>query len=359
MEFCGGGELFDRITARKRYTEKDAQPLLRQIVSGVKYLHDKKIAHLDLKPDNLLFLTPADDSKIKIIDFGLSQFGKHRQYLTKFAGTSYYIAPEVLAGKYSFHADIWSIGVITFILLFGFPPFHGDNDATIHAAIRKGFSPVTKAGYGPWFPSTMQVSDAAKDLIAKMLTLDQAKRITAGELLSHPWLTGEKASDHPLSHVTDQLKTFMATSKFKANLLITMGALGDMLSDDEMVELNKSFKQLDKNGDGKVTSQELKEALAKYGDKKDAKEAQLIATLIQSGDLDGDGALSYEELVAASVNRKLVAKEERLWDLFCKLDKDGDRKVSPREIAEQLGKSGKEAEAMIREIDKNGDGVVE
>jgi len=358
MEYCGGGELFDRITSRKRYSEKDAQPILRQILSGVKYLHDKKIAHLDLKPDNLLFLTPADDSPIKIIDFGLSQFGKHRQYMTKFAGTSYYIAPEVLAGKYSFHADIWSMGVISFILLFGFPPFHGDNDATIHAGIRKGFQPVTKPGYGPWFPSSMQVSDSAKDLLTKMLTFDQAKRITADEVLAHPWMTGEKASEHPLSHVTDQLKNFLATSRFKANLLITMGALGDMLSDEEMVELNKSFKSLDKNGDGKISLGELKDALSKYGDK-EGKEAQFLQKLIKSSDLDGDGALSYEELVAASVNRKLIAKEERLWNLFCKLDQNGDRKVSPREIAEHLGKSGKEAEDMIREIDKNGDGLVD
>jgi len=358
MEFCGGGELFDRITARKKYSEKDAVPIMKQLANGVKYLHDRKIAHLDLKPDNLLFANSSEDSPLKIIDFGLSQFAKQRQYMTKFAGTSYYIAPEVLGGKYSFHADIWSMGVIMFILIFGFPPFHGTEgkDAQIHAAIRKGFEPIVKPGYGPWFPANMPVSDAAKDLMSRMLVLDQAKRITADEILEHPWISGEKASDHPLDHVMGQLKTFMSTSRFKANLLV---ALGDMLSDDEMLALNDSFRKLDKNGDGKITVGELQDAMKQL--KKEGKEDEGAATLmgLMKADLDGDGALSYEELVAASVNRKLVNKEERLWTLFCQLDQDGDGKVSAKELSVALGKSNEAAAEMIKEVDKNGDGTVD
>jgi len=359
MEYCGGGELFDRIVEKKVYREKEAQEILLQITQGIKYLHDNKIAHCDLKPDNLLFLTKDEDSKIKIIDFGMSRYSKHREYFTKFCGTSFYIAPEVHTGKYSYYCDIWSLGVIMFILLFGFPPFHGPNDVAIHAATKKGFTPKVMPGYGPWFPESKPISDAAKDLLGKMLDSDHAKRITAAEVLEHEWMTGSKASEEPLSHVMTELKSFQSSSKFKAALLVSMG---DELSHDEVEELGKSFKAIDKNGDGMLTIDELKEAMAsgiKGLGEKESKAAGDLAKMLMLADLNGDGVLSYEELMAASVHRKLVAKEERLWVQFCKLDKNGDGHVSAAEIVEALGKDGSAAAEMIKEVDKNGDGYVD
>jgi len=292
---------------------------------------------------------------LKVIDFGMSRFSKHREYFTKFCGTSFYIAPEVHQGKYSYYCDIWSLGVIMFILLFGFPPFHGANDVAIHAATRKGFTPKTMPGYGPWFPESKPVSDAAKDLLARMLDSDHAKRITADEVLKHEWMTGSKASEEPLGHVLGELKSFRSNSKFKAALLISMG---DELGHAEIEELGKSFKAIDKNGDGLLTVDELKEAMKLHAGEGDGKLGDL-KNILAMADLNGDGVLSYEELMAAAVHRKLLAKEERLWVTFCKLDKNGDGHLSITEVVESLGKDGKAAAEMIKEVDKNGDGTID
>jgi len=243
-----------------------------------------------------------------------------------------------------------------FILLFGFPPFHGPNDIAIHNATMKGFTPKTKPGYGAWFPESKPVSDAAKDLIGCMLDSDHAKRITADEVLRHEWMTGEKASSHPLGHVLDEMKSFRSNSKFKAALLVSMG---DELGQTEIEELGKSFRAIDKNGDGLLTVDELKEAMKKGVSDEDNKQNREVQKILQMADLNGDGVLSYEELLAAAVHRKLLAKEERLWVTFCKLDKNGDGHLSVAEVVDALAKDGKIAADMIKEVDKNGDGTID
>jgi len=137
--------------------------------------------------------------------------------------------------------------------------------------------------------------------------------------------------------------------------------MGDELTDDEIAELHKSFKAIDKNGDGLLTIDEIKEAMKKgigFGES-DTKTSTELKRIIEAADLNGDGVLSYEELMAASIHRKLVAKEERLWVQFCKLDKNGDGHVSAAELVEALGKDGSVAKEFIKEVDKNGDGFVD
>eukprot|EP01083_Nonionella_stella_P168696 570315_1 len=149
MEHCNGGELFDRISAKGSYSEKDAAKVLRQVVEGLRYLHANHIAHCDLKPDNFLFLEPSDDSDLKIIDFGMSKIMKFRKYFRRFCGTPYYVAPEVIDGNYTEACDMWSMGVVMFVMLFGYPPFYVDPneyhaDNKILAKVKKGFDPRTK-----------------------------------------------------------------------------------------------------------------------------------------------------------------------------------------------------------------------
>jgi len=187
-----------------------------------------------------------------------------------------------------------------------------------------------------------------------MLDSDHAKRLTAAEVLEHPWMTGEKASEKPMEHVMSELKSFQTNSRFKSALLVSMG---DELTADEIEELRKSFKKIDKNGDGNITVEELKEAIKALGS--DTKMTQEMTNLMKMADLNGDGVLSYQELLAASVHRKLLNKEERLWVTFCKLDKNGDGTVSAAEIKEALGKDGESVAQMIKEVDKNGDGSVD
>ncbi|XP_033168097.1 calcium/calmodulin-dependent protein kinase type 1 isoform X3 [Drosophila simulans] len=138
MELVTGGELFDRIVEKGSYTEKDASHLIRQILEAVDYMHEQGVVHRDLKPENLLYYSPDDDSKIMISDFGLSKM-EDSGIMATACGTPGYVAPEVLAQKpYGKAVDVWSIGVISYILLCGYPPFYDENDANLFAQILKG-----------------------------------------------------------------------------------------------------------------------------------------------------------------------------------------------------------------------------
>jgi calcium-dependent protein kinase len=311
-----------------------------------------------------LFLTKAPDAPLKIIDFGMSKFVKRREYFNVICGTPYYVAPEVISGKYSEHCDMWSLGVVMFVMLFGYPPFYADQevhgpytDERIFALVKKGFEAVTKDGYGPHFPKAIPISESAKDLISKLLTLDTAKRHTASEALEHPWLLGSTAESKPLvQSVVRNLSNFSANFKFKQSILMLMS---DSLSDTELSSLKLTFRQIDKNDDGKITVAEMKEAIEKYGSANESKGTAMtdVAAIMKSADVDGDGSLSYNELLMTAVQRKLLAKEERLWDAFRKLDLNGDGKITKDEIRKVLGEEA--ANDMIAAADTNGDGDID
>lgn len=263
---------------------------------------------------------------------------------------------------------MWSFGVITFVMLFGFPPFFSrDNDDTqIFKKIQTGFNPETKKGYGPWFPQNRAVSQAAKDFIANCLKTDILKRYTATEALQDPWLTGKTASAEPLlDNVLSALTEFTAQCKFKAAVLMTMT---DVLSEQEVAQLQKTFQSIDKNGDGTITAQELKESVEgqmEGGVMTQEKKTELAALqkLIENADVDGDGMLSYEELLATAINRKMKLKEERMWKAFCRFDENGDGKISTDELRNALSKHNTKENVDIAEIfsrvDANGDGFVD
>lgn len=141
MEMCTGGELFDRIinhiNKNQMFTEREAASIFKQLMSAICYCHSQNICHRDLKPENLLYLNKNEDSPIKVIDFGLSRLFSQTDHKMKTkVGTAYYVSPEVLSGNYDEKCDIWSAGVILFILLTGDPPFNGANDNEIYKKIQ-------------------------------------------------------------------------------------------------------------------------------------------------------------------------------------------------------------------------------
>ena len=180
-EICKGGELFDEVLQRGKFSERDAAVLLKQVLSCVNYCHKNNIVHRDLKPENILLEQNKEFDQIKIIDFGTSLVYDPSKPLDEKLGTPYYIAPEVLNKSYDSKCDIWSVGVITFILLSGQPPFNGDNDKEIMKKVRSG-----KFNFDS--PAWNQVSDSAKDFIRKLLTYDASKRPDAEKAMKHPWI---------------------------------------------------------------------------------------------------------------------------------------------------------------------------
>ncbi|KAI8115661.1 hypothetical protein FF38_02865 [Lucilia cuprina] len=209
MELVTGGELFDRIVEKGSYTEKDASDLIRQILEAVDYMHEQGVVHRDLKPENLLFYSPDDDSKIMISDFGLSKM-EDSGIMATACGTPGYVAPEVLAQKpYGKAVDIWSIGVISYILLCGYPPFYDENDANLFAQILKGEFEFDS-------PYWDDISDSAKDFIRHLMCVNVEKRFNCKQALAHPWISGNAAGNKNIhATVSEQLKKNFAKSRWK------------------------------------------------------------------------------------------------------------------------------------------------
>jgi len=218
MELLTGGELFDRIVSKGSYSEKEASAVIRSVASAIDYLHSIGIVHRDLKPENLIYLNKTDDSPIKITDFGLAKFRPNQNVdMNTACGTPGYVAPEVLKGEhYTKAVDLWSLGVILYILLCGFPPFYHQNTNMLYKQIKKG-------EYDFPDPYWTDISDSAKDLIRGLLTVDPKKRMNAKDVGAHPWIGGTTAKTKAFDTLhTQRLKLLQARRKLKRTVRTIM-----------------------------------------------------------------------------------------------------------------------------------------
>uniref|UniRef100_A0A3B4YNY5 Serine/threonine-protein kinase DCLK2 n=1 Tax=Seriola lalandi dorsalis TaxID=1841481 RepID=A0A3B4YNY5_SERLL len=208
MELVKGGDLFDAITSANRYTERDASGMLYNLANAIKYLHSLNIVHRDIKPENLLVYEHADGSKsLKLGDFGLATVVDGPLYTV--CGTPTYVAPEIIAETgYGLKVDIWAAGVITYILLCGFPPFRGSSDDQ-----EVLFDQILMGQLEFPLPYWDNVSETAKELIRSMLEVEVDQRYSALQVLEHPWVTDEGLceNDHQLS-VAGKIKKHFNTS---------------------------------------------------------------------------------------------------------------------------------------------------
>lgn len=209
MELVQGGELFDRIVEKGSYTEKDGSILIKQVLAAVDYMHEEGVVHRDLKPENLLYYCKEDESKIMISDFGLSKTEESGIMATA-CGTPGYVAPEVLAQQpYGKEVDCWSIGVIAYILLCGYPPFYDENDAEL-------FKQILRAEYEFDSPYWDEISDSAKDFIGHLMCKDPKARYCCKKSLAHPWISGNTALDLNIHKtVSSNLQKTFAKAKWK------------------------------------------------------------------------------------------------------------------------------------------------
>ncbi|XP_061909484.1 calcium/calmodulin-dependent protein kinase type 1D-like [Entelurus aequoreus] len=209
MQLVSGGELFDRILDRGVYSEMDASRVIQQVLHAVSYLHQNDIVHRDLKPENILYYSCDEDSKIMISDFGLSKM-VDKGIMSTACGTPGYVAPEVLAQKpYSKAVDCWSIGVITYILLCGYPPFYEESETRL-------FSKIMKAQYEFDPPFWDDISESAKDFIRNMMQKNPHMRYTTEQALRHPWIIGKTARSQDIyNSVSVQMQKNFAKSKWK------------------------------------------------------------------------------------------------------------------------------------------------
>ena len=218
MELMSGGELFDRIVEKECYNEHETRVAFRDVTNALIYLHDQGIVHRDLKPENLLYGSKKDDAALKIADFGLASIIDDGQLLHSACGTPGYVAPEILKKNkkkkkgYGLPVDMWSLGVILYILLSGCPPFYQEDQNELFAAIIEG-------DYDFPSPDWDEVSDEAIDLVKKLLTLNPKKRLTAKQVLEHPFMTAEQVKMTPNTIALEKLKAYNAKRRFKKAIL--------------------------------------------------------------------------------------------------------------------------------------------
>ena len=352
-EYCKGGELFDMILKRLYFTEQEAANIMSQLLSSIGYCHSLNIVHRDIKPENLL-ISSKIDLNIKVIDFGTAMIFDPKQMITKKSGTPYYIAPEVLQKSYTSKCDIWSAGVIMYILLCGNPPFNGKNDEDILRSVAKG-------KYNFAGDNWSNISKEAKDLIAKMLTYDPNERISALEAFHHPWIIAFKDNKifksptalHSLSH----LKKFKAGEKIKQAAMTYIAS--QLVGDKDKKELKSLFQAMDSNGDGMLSKEEMLDGCKKVFGESFTKEQ--VEEIFSKVDTDKSGFIDYNEFILASMSEETLMSTEYLKEAFEYMDKDGSGEISMEEIKAILWQKNISDEAwmkLIKEVDKNGDGVI-
>ncbi|KAH9322603.1 hypothetical protein KI387_017242, partial [Taxus chinensis] len=325
---CEGGELLDRILSRGgRYSEEDAKVIVVQILSVVAFCHLQGVVHRDLKPENFLFTTKDENAPLKAIDFGLSDFIRPDERLNDIVGSAYYVAPEVLHRSYSMEADVWSIGVITYILLCGCRPFWARTESGIFRAVLKTAPNFEDT---PWH----SISPEAKDFVKRLLNKDLRKRMSASQALSHPWLRGQEVI--PLDILMYKLvKAYLRYSPLKRAAL---KALVKALSEEELVYLKAQFKLLEPDKDGRVSIENFKSALMTH--QTEAMKESKVLDILNGMNQLAFRKMDFEEFCAAATS---VYQLEALdhWDEIARsayesFEHEGNRVISVEELAREL-----------------------
>eukprot|EP00752_Nemacystus_decipiens_P008887 g7932.t1 len=338
-ELCTGGELFDRIIQKTEseeghYSEKDAKVVVASILSGIEYCHNEhNICHRDLKPENFLFKRPDSDTEIKIIDFGLSRFEDMQSAMTTRVGTPYYIAPEVLSRKYDKACDLWSIGVITYILLAGYPPFYGESDQEIFASVRHGYFDFPS-------PEWDNISVEAKDFITQLLQKDPAARMSATQSINHSWFDtpsggaiadataaaaggaseSTPGGDHVnMQRINHRLRRFVRMSKLKK---VALNVIAQQLTETEIGHLRGVFELLDRHDKGVIGPDELQEVVVQDGIENSEEDITLqnlvkifgaeehAREIMGDVNLSGEGAINYDEFKTMMMDMPLDGRDQ-------------------------------------------------
>lgn len=371
LEQCEGGELFDRIIAKNYYDEKGARRIFRQIVKSILYCHAKGVCHRDLKPENFLFLGTEDESLVKLIDFGLSKNFTHgglkpnptqqqslspgkpqrrapKTNMKTRAGTPFYIAPEVLTGNYDEKCDVWSAGVILYILLCGYPPFYGETNKEILEQVKKGKQDFS----GPeWKGKTENVFN----LILKMICHPN-ERYSAKQVLEHPWM---KIRDDLVEVTNDQLKKVFNNmnkhAKFPKLAKLNLYHLAKQFNEKEVLNTQNCAIHINKSQDGKISLQELTEVAGSIGVDK-----ALVKKTFEALDILDKGFLSYTQFLSAAMDTQEYLKEDKLNSLFRVYDSDDDGKVSINDFTNLMNaewsdeKEANHKKAIIKEFQDSG-----
>jgi calcium-dependent protein kinase len=362
MDLYTGGELFaELIQKHKRgFEEAKVARMMEDMISSVLYLHRHTIMHRDLKLENFLFETKSENSPLRLIDFGLSKHFAAHEKLHQVVGSAYYTAPEVLRSNYDESCDTWSLGVISYMLLCGSPPFTGESSEAIHNRaldVKPASYPSRRFGH---------VSAKAIAFTKAALEKDVTKRASLEELLNHPFIKDAPESTTPdmsklsvaSTEVVDSMCVYMKLDMFKKAIL---GAVAFTLTTQEIEALVPEFRAIDEDRSGTISIRELKIAIQKSCEKSGADYA---ATLAKFPDIDSEEQgqeIEYNEFIAAAMCRRITIDESHLMTAFEVMDPDGTGYLDFASVRRILGANASESDVvdMIKQVDSNGDGKID
>ncbi|KAL4466496.1 hypothetical protein ABPG72_016637 [Tetrahymena utriculariae] len=360
-EIVKGGELFDKIVDINQFNEVDAAYIFNQIISVVQYIHEKKIMHRDLKPDNVLLEYDSSSQNstkysIKVIDWGSATFFDEKKQ-TKIVGTPFYIAPEVLRKSYTEKSDIWTCGIILYIMLTGEPPFFGKENEIVQNIIDCKFS----MDQDVW----KVIGNECKELIKQMICPEE-KRLSAAQVQKHPWvqkhaalfkdtLKDSKVEQNKLQ--LNKLKKFTTKNRFHQAILTYISS--QLTSKEDLLQFKSIFEKIDTNNDGQLTKDEIENGFKQFqeffhGDYD-------IDKIFANVDLDGNGKINYTEFITACIQHENSIVDSKLQKAFEVFDSDGSNYLTKDELMEIFDSKFKQSdkESQIKQIfsqfDTNGD----
>ena len=350
LEHCSGGDLYSRVP----YSEKDSAKIVGKLLSAVSHMHRHNVTHRDLKFENIMFESKEPNAEIKLIDFGLSKKVEgDKKYMTEGVGTIYTMAPQVLRGVYTSQADLWSIGVITYMLLSNTKPFYGKKRRHVVSKILKG-------AYKFYSQSWENISDEAQNFVVELLQVDPKLRLNADQALEHSWQSKEfslsdRAPDQAIMHsIHDTIVNYGAVSEFKKMALMV---IAHKSTTDEIFGLRQAFDAFDTGNNGTISLDEFKAAMEKseveYSDED-------IERIFQSIDVGAEGEIYYKEFLAATLEAHGRITEERLAEAFDRIDSDDSGIISKKNLRDLLGGNYSEQKIrdMLSEVDTNNDGGI-
>jgi len=370
LEICVGGEMFTRIVEAKSFTEELASHCTKQMLLAINYLHQNRIMHRDLKPENWLLATkePVTEAPLKLIDFGISKRFTPGVKAKTQAGTPNYVAPEVLAGAYDEKCDIWSLGIIMYVMLVGSFPFKGKKAADVLKKVKEAY---VDFGGGRW----QNISGEAKGLVKGCLTKAVANRPDAPTALQSDWLkpqlrpdaNGRRSSKKRQTVGMIDISGMEAFGRMHQLKRAVLTVIATQLSDAQIQALKEIFLEMDSNLDGTLSVTELKKGLrtAKIVLPAD------IDRLAEAADSDGSGVIDYTEFLAATLDRKTYHQEDVVWQAFKKFDLDGNGTIDRNELSKVLGDPSvasamhlskadqQRLEVLFQHVDSNNDGLID
>ncbi len=358
-DYCKGGELFDKIQDVAPFEEKQAAYIIYQLLSSVHFLHTSNIIHRDLKPENILIDQVKENNffDIKVIDFGTAKIFEKNKTEKRRIGSSYYMAPEVLKKNYSEKCDLWSIGVILYILLSKYPPFNGKNDEEIYENIRIGEYDIKSSPFD-------KISKQAKNLITKLLEKNPEERLSAEKALKHDWFNKTKVKEMLFAIAKKNIKKMLnklCTYKtdFKLQQVAIAFIVHNISQTDEVRRIFQAFQLIDENGDGRITKEELIKGLKLY-DEKVSDPAGEVEKIFNSIDTDKNGFLEFEEFARVLIDKKKLITNDIIKFTFNFFDTDRSGEITLDELIDIFGKNNEEhLVQLVNEVDTDKNGKID